>query len=155
MGTAATGYTAGMTAPATLRHPLPTPPIAGHAPGGPRDIDVLLQWDREHVWHAFTQMQEYEPLLIERGEGCWLVDADGNRLDEHADEHEDAHEAIALEVEPVPVVVVERQAKRVVIAPGGELKPGDRVATTGGYQLFLAWKAQAEGGGGHHHDHDH
>jgi multidrug efflux pump subunit AcrA (membrane-fusion protein) len=83
------------------------------------------------------------------------VDADGNRLDEHADEHEDAHEAIALEVEPVPVVVVERQAKRVVIAPGGELKPGDRVATTGGYQLFLAWKAQAEGGGGHHHDHDH
>ena len=79
MGTAATGYTAGMTAPATLRHPLPTPPIAGHAPGGPRDIDVLLQWDREHVWHAFTQMQEYEPLLIERGEGCWLVDADGNR----------------------------------------------------------------------------
>jgi adenosylmethionine-8-amino-7-oxononanoate aminotransferase len=31
------------------------------------------------VWHAFTQMQEYEPLLIERGEGCWLVDTAGNR----------------------------------------------------------------------------
>jgi adenosylmethionine-8-amino-7-oxononanoate aminotransferase len=39
----------------------------------------LAHWDRQHVWHAFTQMQEYEPLLIERGEGCWLVDTDGNR----------------------------------------------------------------------------
>ena len=39
----------------------------------------LEHWDRHHVWHAFTQMQEYEPLLIERGEGAWLVDVDGNR----------------------------------------------------------------------------
>jgi len=41
--------------------------------------DVLRHWDRHHVWHAFTQMQEYEPLLIERGEGSWLIDVDGNR----------------------------------------------------------------------------
>jgi len=39
----------------------------------------LEHWDRHHVWHAFTQMQEYEPLLIERGEGCWLIDVDGTR----------------------------------------------------------------------------
>jgi adenosylmethionine-8-amino-7-oxononanoate aminotransferase len=39
----------------------------------------ILHWDRHHVWHAFTQMQEYEPLLIERGEGCWLFDSEGNR----------------------------------------------------------------------------
>jgi len=39
----------------------------------------LEAWDRHHVWHAFTQMQEYEPLLIERGEGAWLIDIDGNR----------------------------------------------------------------------------
>jgi adenosylmethionine-8-amino-7-oxononanoate aminotransferase len=39
----------------------------------------LHHWDRHHVWHAFTQMQEYEPLLIERGEGCWLVDTQGRR----------------------------------------------------------------------------
>jgi len=39
----------------------------------------LARFDREHVWHAFTQMQEYEPLLIERGAGAWLVDTDGNR----------------------------------------------------------------------------
>lgn len=31
------------------------------------------------MWHAFTQMQEYEPLLIERGEGSWLTDTDGIR----------------------------------------------------------------------------
>jgi adenosylmethionine-8-amino-7-oxononanoate aminotransferase len=41
--------------------------------------DLLRHWDREHVWHAFTQMQEYEPLLIERGEGSWLIDTDGRR----------------------------------------------------------------------------
>ena len=39
----------------------------------------LKHWDRRHVWHAFTQMQEYQPLLIERGEGCWLVDTEGRR----------------------------------------------------------------------------
>ena len=39
----------------------------------------LHAWDKRHVWHAFTQMQEYEPLLIERGEGCWLIDTEGRR----------------------------------------------------------------------------
>src|SRR5262245_51568027 len=42
-------------------------------------LDELKQWDKAHVWHAFTQMAEYEPLLIERGEGCTLIDADGRR----------------------------------------------------------------------------
>ncbi|HEU5433684.1 MAG TPA: adenosylmethionine--8-amino-7-oxononanoate transaminase, partial [Thermomicrobiales bacterium] len=37
----------------------------------------LERWDRQHVWHAFTQMAEYEPLLIERGAGCKLFDIDG------------------------------------------------------------------------------
>ena len=43
-------------------------------------LDDLLRWDREHVWHAFTQMAEYEPLLIERAEGCLLIDAHGRQL---------------------------------------------------------------------------
>ena len=44
-----------------------------------RDVDrqELERWDREHVWHAFTQMAEYEPLVIERGEGSKLFDIDG------------------------------------------------------------------------------
>jgi adenosylmethionine-8-amino-7-oxononanoate aminotransferase len=41
--------------------------------------DELRDWDRRHLWHAFTQMAEYEPLIIERAEGCWLVDIDGRR----------------------------------------------------------------------------
>jgi adenosylmethionine-8-amino-7-oxononanoate aminotransferase len=45
----------------------------------PHAVGSLAAFDRRHVWHAFTQMQEYEPLLIERGEGAWLVDTDGNR----------------------------------------------------------------------------
>ena len=39
----------------------------------------LHAWDKDHVWHAFTQMAEYEPLLIERGEGVYLFDTEGNR----------------------------------------------------------------------------
>ena len=39
--------------------------------------EELRHWDRQLVWHAFTQMAEYEPLIIERAEGCTLVDIDG------------------------------------------------------------------------------
>ncbi len=39
--------------------------------------DDLRNWDRRHHWHAFTQMAEYEPLVIERAAGCRLIDIDG------------------------------------------------------------------------------
>ncbi|HWA97154.1 MAG TPA: adenosylmethionine--8-amino-7-oxononanoate transaminase [Pirellulales bacterium] len=45
--------------------------------GTKADRETLRQWDRSHVWHPFTQMAEYEPLLIERAHGCTLVDIDG------------------------------------------------------------------------------
>jgi len=38
--------------------------------------------DRRYVWHPFTQMAEWEqndPLVVERGEGAYLVDTQGNR----------------------------------------------------------------------------
>ena len=38
-------------------------------------------YDREFVWHPFTQMKEYEerdPIIIERAEGCRLTDSEGN-----------------------------------------------------------------------------
>lgn len=41
--------------------------------------EQLTAWDRRHVWHAFTQMAEYEPLILEGGEGCTLIDVHGNR----------------------------------------------------------------------------
>jgi adenosylmethionine-8-amino-7-oxononanoate transaminase len=41
--------------------------------------EQLAAWDRNHYWHAFTQMAEYVPLVIERAEGVWLYDTEGNR----------------------------------------------------------------------------
>ncbi len=41
--------------------------------------EQLYEWDRQIVWHPFTQMAEYEPLIFERAEGCELVDVDGRR----------------------------------------------------------------------------
>ena len=41
------------------------------------NLDDLRRWDKNHVWHAFTQMAEYEPLLIQSAHGCTLVDVEG------------------------------------------------------------------------------
>jgi adenosylmethionine-8-amino-7-oxononanoate aminotransferase len=43
---------------------------------------LLEQWDRDHVWHPFTAMQAYAaepPIIIERADGCFLIDVDGRR----------------------------------------------------------------------------
>jgi adenosylmethionine-8-amino-7-oxononanoate aminotransferase len=45
------------------------------------DLDTLKHWDREYLWHPFTQMQDFqneEPLIISRGEGIYLYDLQGN-----------------------------------------------------------------------------
>jgi adenosylmethionine-8-amino-7-oxononanoate aminotransferase len=39
----------------------------------------LAELDRLHYWHAFTQMQDYQPLIIDRAEGVWLYGCDGKR----------------------------------------------------------------------------
>ncbi len=44
--------------------------------------DEILAADKRHVWHPFTQMRDWcaeghEPLVIARGEGAMLYDADG------------------------------------------------------------------------------
>lgn len=42
----------------------------------------LLEKDFRYIWHPFTQMAEYtsmSPLIIERGEGIFLIDTQGNR----------------------------------------------------------------------------
>jgi adenosylmethionine-8-amino-7-oxononanoate aminotransferase len=44
------------------------------------DREQLERWDRDHVWHPFTPMQEYvteRPLIISHARGCFLVDLDG------------------------------------------------------------------------------
>lgn len=40
----------------------------------------IAHLDRTAVWHGFTQMEGYEPLVIERGQGNWLFDIEGRRL---------------------------------------------------------------------------
>lgn len=42
----------------------------------------LADWDKEYIWHPFTQMQEYrqeEPLIVQSGEGSYLIDVNGKR----------------------------------------------------------------------------
>ena len=46
------------------------------------DKETLVDWDKRYLWHPFTQMQDWlaeEPVIIERGDGCYLIDIAGNR----------------------------------------------------------------------------
>ncbi len=46
------------------------------------DFEKIKKWDKDFVWHPFTQMKEYageENLVIERGEGNYLIDTEGKR----------------------------------------------------------------------------
>jgi len=43
--------------------------------------EQLQHWDKEYVWHPFTQMRDYlseDPVVIVEGEGAMLKDAAGN-----------------------------------------------------------------------------
>ena len=75
---------------------------------------ILDQWDREHSWHPFTQMEEYAswPLLhVERGEGCWLYDTEGNRyLDGNASIWTAAHGHCDPEIDEVLKKQIDRVA---------------------------------------------
>jgi len=42
----------------------------------------LATWDHQYLWHPFTQMRDWlaeAPLIIERGDGNYLIDTDGRR----------------------------------------------------------------------------
>ena len=46
------------------------------------DSETLRKYDSDYLWHPFTQMSEWEGadnIVITRGEGCYLIDAEGNR----------------------------------------------------------------------------
>jgi adenosylmethionine-8-amino-7-oxononanoate aminotransferase len=46
------------------------------------DYEELKRLDHTYLWHPFTQMQEWmgeDPCIIERGEGCYLFDAQGRK----------------------------------------------------------------------------
>jgi len=47
-----------------------------------RARDQIVRWDHAHLWHPFTQMQEWlatSPLVIVAAEGNYLIDAEGHR----------------------------------------------------------------------------
>jgi adenosylmethionine-8-amino-7-oxononanoate aminotransferase len=100
-------------------------------------VSQLRDWDRTHVWHAFSQMAEYEPLLIQSAHGCTLVDIDGREyLDGvsslwcniHGHRHPKLDAAIRQQLDQVAHVTllgmshpttVKLARKLVEIAPGG------------------------------------
>jgi adenosylmethionine-8-amino-7-oxononanoate aminotransferase len=44
--------------------------------------EQIVQWDHAHLWHPFTQMQEWlatPPLVVAAAEGNYLIDGDGRR----------------------------------------------------------------------------
>jgi adenosylmethionine---8-amino-7-oxononanoate aminotransferase len=48
------------------------------------DTETLIQLDKAHVWHPFTQMREWlapdhQPLVLVAGQGAWLEDSLGRR----------------------------------------------------------------------------
>ena len=49
---------------------------------GPYSYGELAQWDHRHLWHPFTQMQQWlggDPVIVVRGEGSYLIDLQGRR----------------------------------------------------------------------------
>jgi adenosylmethionine-8-amino-7-oxononanoate aminotransferase len=45
-------------------------------------LDQIRAWDHDHLWHPFTPLADWassDPLVIERGEGVYLYDTEGNR----------------------------------------------------------------------------
>ncbi len=74
------------------------------------DRSEILAMDRGMLWHPYTQMKDFEtrdPLVIQRGEGPFLFDIDGNRYYDtisswwcnlHGHSHPYINEAIARQL---------------------------------------------------------
>ncbi len=55
---------------------------SAHSPYRLEQIQQWREWDRNFVWHPFTQMRDYDaepPLIISHGEGAYLYDIEGRR----------------------------------------------------------------------------
>ena len=70
----------------------------------------LKQWDRDYIWHPFTQMKDWvkeKPLIIDSAQGVYLKDIDGNVyidgvsslwVNLHGHGHEDINKALIKQV---------------------------------------------------------
>jgi adenosylmethionine-8-amino-7-oxononanoate aminotransferase len=130
------------------------------------------QLDRDHLWHPFTQQQawcEEEPLMIERGEGCYLFDNDGRRYldgvsslwcNVHGHRHAGIDRAISAQLERVAHSTMlglshpagaELAGRLVEIAPPGLSRVffSDSGSTATEIALKMAFQYQQQRGGQH------
>ena len=52
------------------------------SPSTCKPSEQLSKWDKQYVWHPFTQMKDWlkdEPLVIDEGKGNYLIDTEGRR----------------------------------------------------------------------------
>ena len=103
---------------------------------------VVIDGPNAFVFAEHHHDEEQEPTGAVAGEVAEIHEVDP--------EHD-----VFMELEPVPVHLLHRDNKTVVIADDGQLHDGERIAFNAAYKLYLALKMQAGGGGGHHHHHDH
>jgi adenosylmethionine-8-amino-7-oxononanoate aminotransferase len=137
----------------------------------PMSID-FAQLDRDHVWHPFTQQQvwcEEEPLLIDRAEGSYLIDAEGRRYIDgvsslwctvHGHRHAGIDAAVAAQLEKVAHSTMlglshpgaaELAARLVELAPAGLSRAfySESGSTAVEIALKMAFQFQQQRGGQH------
>jgi adenosylmethionine---8-amino-7-oxononanoate aminotransferase len=104
------------------------------------NYEDLKRLDHTHLWHPFTQMQEWmgeEPCIIERGEGHYLVDVQGRKYldgvsslwcNVHGHRKKELDDAIKAQLDHIAhstflglshVPGIELAAKLIAIAPKG------------------------------------
>jgi len=86
--------------------------------------EQLRALDKRHVWHPFTQMQDWErddQIVIEKGEGCWLIDTDGRRyLDGVASMWTNVHGHCRRELNEALKIQVDRLEHSTLLGLGSE-----------------------------------
>lgn len=131
---------------------LPTTQIKGQIPL-PADA-VAIEGPNAFVFrpHEHESGEDDHAQCDHDGDG--VADGEQDHSGHDHEDHED-HEEAFLELEPVPVTVLHRDKRQVVVAANGALRPGDVIAQNAAYQLHLAVEAGQGGGGGGHAHHNH
>ena len=132
--------------------------------------EQIVRWDHAHLWHPFTQMREWlaaDPLVIDAGDGNYLIDADGRRYldgvsslwcNVHGHRHPEIDAAIRAQLERVAHTTLlglasppsaELAARLAAIAPAGLTRVfySDAGATAVEIALKLAlqyWRLRGE-----------
>lgn len=106
-------------------------------------INQWIAWDREYVWHPFTQMRDYvreEPLIFSHGKGAYLYDISGKQyfdgnsslwVNLHGHAHPHMNQALQQQMEkiahstmlgPGSIPSIELAKRLIDIAPKGLTK---------------------------------